>query len=197
MDSSIEKIYSMDLSPRGQKFVKNVDNVFEILYSSSNSSEKKMLDEDINTFKSNGRFAVYNTFTGGIYLKEPEVIKSISIDFSTKTNTATIAVKYSSDKRNKVNTRYKAKSGQLESLEWNMKGVFPNFSNYSENIYLKLVIFIGKYVKIVCQHSNKNSLYMNYLKDFDLFLSVNSVLKFDLKINSVLDTSPAPQRVNK
>ena len=177
----------MDFYPRGKKFIKNIDDVFEVLYNYSDSSDKLMIKDDINLFKANGRFAIHNTFSGGIHLKEPETIKSISIDFSTKTNSALVKVRYSSNKRSKINTKYSDISGQLVSFEWNMRGILPNFYNYSENSQLIIIAFIGKYVKKVCEFYNKNSLYMNYLKDFDLFLSVNNVSRFKFIVNSVLD----------
>jgi hypothetical protein len=145
-------------------------------------NHKQLIKEDFELFKSKGRWWVHNTFSGGIiFLREPETIEGIKIDFNTDTNSALVEVEYGSDLRNSRNVKYKPNAGKIESAKWSMFGVFPYFDKYEREIKIALMMLIGKFVKTICEDLNQNSWFMKYEKDFDLemFLDNELVIKLN------------------
>src|SRR4051794_8910512 len=110
---------------------KELQNAFNELYRLSSidltEEEKILLRYDLDFFYEKGRWVILQTFAGGIiFLREPETINKIEIQFHSNQNEALALVVYGSKKRNARNIKYKPGTGQIENLTWNMLGIFPN-----------------------------------------------------------------------
>jgi hypothetical protein len=144
---------------------------------------QEMLKQDFDKFKEQGTWVVHNTFSGGIiFLREPEIINKIKIEFSSELNQATASVEYSSEIRNLRNIKYKPDTGKIESTKWNMLAIFPNFSKYDKPIKIILILIIGKIVKRICEYRNVNSWFMKYEKEFELELELDNELVQKLNV---------------
>lgn len=184
MKNLIEKIEVGKLARRKEKLLQGLDRVHEIISSEINPNHKTLIKDDFEFFKQKGRFWVHNTFSGGIiFLREPETIEGIRIDINSETEIAVAQVEYSSEIRNKRNVKYKPDAGKLESTTWNMKGIFPNFSEYENAIQIALIALIGRFVKVICEDLHQNSWFMKYEKDFELeiYLNETRVVKFPIQ----------------
>ena len=180
-----DRIGEIEISGRGKKLIAGFNNAFEIIFSEIDLNFKPLLKDDFELFNDKGKFWVNNTFAGGIiFLREPEIIEGIKIDFKTDTNSALATVEYGSENRNSRNVKYKPKAGKFESTEWNMLGIFPNFCKYESEIKVALMMLIARYVKTICEDLNQNSWFMKYEKDFNLELFLDSVLEIRLHIKA-------------
>ncbi len=172
--------------PRGEKLLRNLESAYRLIDSQINGeNQKKILKEDFSFFIETGRFVVKKTFTGGIiFLREPETIMGIKIDFNTDTNKAIASVEYSSNKRNARNVKHKPNAGKIESVDWKMIGVFPNFNTYEKEIKIALMMIIGQMTKQNCEIYRRDSWFMKFEKEFDIqiFLDNRLELNYQVKI---------------
>ncbi|MGK0364691.1 MAG: transcription elongation factor GreA-like protein [Saprospiraceae bacterium] len=68
--------------------------------------EEILFKKDFEFYLDRGRFVVHNTIAGGIiFLREPEIINGIKIEFNSELNAAFVAVEYASEKRNARNLK--------------------------------------------------------------------------------------------
>lgn len=183
MKELTEHIDKIDLNYRTQELVDQLEHLFKIITSKCSPQEEKLLREDFDTFIERGRFVILNTFAGGIiFLREPEVIEFIAVDFNAQKKTMDSQVKYGSAKRNPRNVKYKPNAGQIESTSAHTNIIFPHFFDYRKNIQLILLRIIGKLIKAICEHHKRASWFMDYKRDFDVNLSINGVLELTLTI---------------
>ncbi len=186
MKNLIEKIQKIKLGRKDDKFHRELDRAFRIISTEIEPAHKEFLREDFELFRSRGRYIVNNTFMGGIiFLREPETIERIKIDFKTDTNSALAEVEYGSEIRNKRNVKYKPNAGKIESVEWSMLGIFPNFFKYDKEIKIVLVVLIGNFVKVICEYFNQNSWFMMYEKNFDIEIILDNEKVISLPVKAI------------
>jgi hypothetical protein len=186
MGTLIDKIEIIELARRKENLLNGLDEAYEIIFSEIKQDHKSLFKDDFELFRSKGRYLVHNTFAGGIiFLREPETIEGIKIDFRTDTNNALAEVKYGSGIRNRRNVKYKPKAGKIESIKWNMLGVFPNFNEYDKEIKIALITLIGKFVKTICEDLNQNSWFMKYKNNFDLEMILDNEMLIKLPIKAI------------
>ena len=154
-----------------ETLIKELEGLYELISTGLAYFEKKKLREDFDFFLRKGRWNVHNTFAGGIiFLREPETINNIKIEFNSKQNEALASVEYSSKKRNARNVKYKPDAGKVESTKWNMLGVFPNFNTHSKSVQFTLAALIGIITKRICEYHKRESWFMEFEKEFDIEL---------------------------
>ena len=179
----IQKIEVVELARRKEKLLQGLDKVQELISSEIHQNYKTLIKEDFEFFKQKGRFWIHNTFAGGvIFLREPETIEGIKIDIDSETENALVKVEYSSENRNKRNVKHKPDADKVESTEWNMKGIFPNFREYDNEIQILLIVLIARFVKVICEDLHQNSWFMKYEKDFDLEIYLNKSRVISLQV---------------
>ncbi len=185
MSPLIEKINCIKLARRQENLLKGLDKFYEIVSSEIKEEHKALFREGFEKFRKTGRYSVHNTFAGGIiFLREPEIIEKIKIDFKTVTNDALAEVEYSTEIRNKRNTKYKPNAGKTESIDWNMLGVFPHFNKYDKGIKIAILTLIGNFVKVICEDLNQNSWFMKYEKNFELEIILDNEMINKLSIKA-------------
>lgn len=167
----VRKLENINFQNEGMLLIRTIKQVSELIGSNSDSDEAEKLKSDFNLYAEKGRYLVQKTFSGGIiFLREAETIAKATIRFKTPEMTAFCAVSYSSDKRNARNVKHKPNTGSIESLSWDLTALFPHFSGYSIETKTAILIFIGKYVKDICEQLNRDSWFMKYDKHFSLQL---------------------------
>src|SRR5262245_34920691 len=158
METLLHQIEKINFPRTGDNLIEGLDTAFKIISAELSQDQIISLKDDFDFYKSKGRWWVHNTFAGGIiFLREPEVIEEIRIEFKTEENIALASVEYESENRNSRNVKYKPLAGKIESLDWNMLGVFPNFNKYKRSVKISLMMIIGKHVKSTCEHLHFNS----------------------------------------
>lgn len=171
LNSILDDINRMMFPPRGEGLLLALESVFKIIALELNTEQRSLLRQDFDFYSKKGKYLVHNTFAGGIiFLREPETINRIKIEFDSMLNETVVCVEYASEKRNARNVKYKPDAGQIESIKWKMLAVFPNFNKYSAAIKNILVAMIGKIVQCICEHYRKNSWFMLYEKEFEIEL---------------------------
>lgn len=187
MNSILSQIEELDFDKLSrEKLSDNFRSASRIVFPELKEKEKLYLNEDFEYYLNNkGRICVHNTFAGGIiFLREPEVITEIRIEFYSKTNEALVSVEYGSENRNSRNVKYKPNSGKIEQQKWNMLGIFPNFHKHERKIKIILMAIIGKIVKKTCESYNENSWFMNYVEEFELQLFLDGVRKLNYEVET-------------
>ncbi|WP_298427410.1 hypothetical protein [uncultured Kordia sp.] len=183
----IEEIESIDFSRSSKNLTKGLNTAFDIISSKTEQNHTLLLKDDFELFKSKGKYHVLKTFAGGIiFLREPEIIVGIKINFKTNTNTALVKVEYGATNRNSRNIKYKPNTGKFESIQWNLFRVFPNFNKYNKEVKIALIALISRYVKTICEDLNQNSWFMKYEKDFYLECFLDTELEIKLLIKKKL-----------
>lgn len=186
MSSLFDKIIAIELDRRKEKLMKGLDQLRALISEEIDPHQLDLIQEDIEFFRTKGRFWVHNTFAGGIiFLREPEVIEGITIEYNSETNTARVEVEYGSSERNARNVKYKPDAGKFESTEWKMVGIFPHFSAYEKAIQTAMMLFIGNFVRTICEDINQNSWFMRYENDFDLEVYLDNALIVQLPITAI------------
>jgi len=186
MKKLFSQINQIEFSSRSKKLLEQLDSAFGIISANLIGDDKAILQKDFDQFKKKGRWMLHKTFAGGIiFLREPEIIECIKIEFYSETNEAIPSVEYASGKRNARNIKYKPNTGKIESITWNMLGIFPHFVKYEKSIKISLMIIIGKMVKGICEYYKKNSWFMKFEKEFEMELLLDGVseLKYNVLIN--------------
>lgn len=192
MESVLSQIEEIDFHRLSKdKLSKNFKKASAIIFPWLEEEEKILLQEDFSFYlEHKGRFYVHNTFAGGIiFLREPEIIEEIKIEFNSTQNNALASVEYGSEERNSRNVKYKPDAGKIEKFKWNMQGIFPNFEKYRKAIKIILMGIIGKIVKHICEYYKTNSWFMEFEKEFEvkLFLDGDLELKYDVEIHQKLN----------
>jgi len=183
--SQIEEINFHKLSK--EKLSEDFKRASGIIFPDLMENERILLNEDFDHYvNKKGRVYVHNTFAGGIiFLREPEIITEIRIEFDSDKNEALASVEYGSENRNSRNVKYKPNAGKIEKQKWNMLGVFPNFNKHERNIKIILMAIIGKIVKQICEYYKVDSWFMEFEKEFEvqLFLDGKRELKYEVERN--------------
>ncbi|WP_341900781.1 hypothetical protein [Fluviicola taffensis] len=137
-------------------------------------SLENWLIEDFGGFLSKGKWRIHNTYNGGIlFLREPETIVEIRLEFSSELKTALAIVEFDTEIRNKRNTKYKPNAGKTEQAEWNLEDVFTHFTYYPQKVQIYLISALAKIGKEICEKQNKESWYMKYTSDFQIKAILN------------------------
>jgi hypothetical protein len=181
----IDKINQIEFRVREfDKLLDALDSLYKIVSNNLAENEKVMLRHDIDHYyNEKGRWLVHKTFAGGIiFLREPEVINKIEIQFHSDSNEAAATVEYASEKRNARNVKYKPTAGQIESITWSMEHIFPNFNKHSKDIKVILMAIIGKITKHICESYRKDSWFMQFEKSFDIELFLDGGLELKYKV---------------
>lgn len=119
----------------GNNFSYDLDREFKLIASNLEPIQKENLKEDFNQFLEKGRFAILNTFGGGIlFLKVPEPIEKIKIEARPKLKDFEASVLFNSKRRRPENIKYKPNAGVKETTLWNVELLFPNFFSYQKEI---------------------------------------------------------------
>ena len=182
MKKLIDEIEKIEFET-GQNFSFDLDKEFELISQHLNSKEKEFLENDFNFFLEKGKFLVHNTFGGGIlFLKVPERIEKINIDSRTEKNDFKASVIFESDSRKAENIKYKPDVGKVESIEWNVNAIFPNFYKYEREVQKALLTVIGKIVKKICEYGQTNFAYMKIENEFEIELQIDGQSEFKLKV---------------
>ncbi len=179
MDTTLHQIQQTEYGLRDkEKLAQNLQQVCELLAPVLSDEEKSLLREDLDFYLERGRWGVHNTFMGGIiFLREPEIIKNIRIEFDSRANKALPSVEYGSEKRNARNVKYKPDAGKIESTDWNLLGILPGFSRHRKEIQLVLMAIIGRIIQRLCEDEKKNGWFMKFEKPFDIELFLDGRLE--------------------
>ena len=168
----------------GTNFSYDLDREFKLIASKLEPTQKEYLKSDFNRFLEKGRFAVLNTFGGGIlFLKVPESIEKIKIESLTDSQDFEVSVLFNSEFRRIENTKYKPKvGGRIESIRWNVELIFPNFYEYSKEIQGALLLIVGRIVKRICEYGRNNFAYMKIESEFQIELLIDNRIESKLKV---------------
>lgn len=182
MEKLLEDIDKIEFTTE-TNFSYDLDREFNLIASKLEPTQKEYLKSDFNRFLEKGRFAVLNTFGGGIlFLKVPESIEKIKIESRTDSQDFEVSVLFNSEFRRIENTKYKPKVGRIESTRWNVELIFPNFSEYSKGIKVALLLIIGRIVKRICEYGRNNFAYMKIENEFQIELLIDNRIESKLKV---------------
>lgn len=144
-------------------------SVFQVCCEELDKGHQSLLIEDFDVFLSRGKWQIHNTFNGGLlFLREPERIAEIRLEFSSNKTTANAIVEFDYEVRNQRNIKYKNGAGKSEVVEWKLAGVFPHFMIYPKTVQGYLITALAKIGKEICEKKNKDSWYMIYTHDFEI-----------------------------
>ena len=167
-------------------FSYNLDKEFNLISDCLDSKEKEYLKTDFKRFFEKGRHLVMNTFVGGIlFLKVTEPIKKITIKSIEDSNSIIASVIFSSEYRRAENTKYKPNATQVESIDWNVGIIFPNFYKYHQIIQNALLLIIIKIVKRICEYGRTKFPYLKIENEFNIELYMEEELKCFMKVELV------------
>ena len=167
----------------GANFSYNLDREFKLISSNIKPTQQELLKTDFNRFLEKGRFAVLNTFAGGIlFLKVSESIDKVKIDSLTDSKDFEASVVFNSKLRRPENTKYKPNVGKTESTRWNVELIFPNFFEYPRGIQKALLLIIGRKVKRICEYGRTNFAYMKIENEFEIELLIDSQIQSKLNV---------------
>lgn len=189
MHPIIEQINQLNFPPRNQELLaKTLEEAFSLIAPElATKYQSMLLREDFEFLSTQYRFyKIHNTFAGGIiFLREPETIEEIRIEYYSFSNSAVVSVEYASEQRNARNIKHKPGTGKIESTTWNMLGIFPHFAAYENSIKIYLLAIIGKLTKVICEHHKADSWFMQYEKPFEIqiFLDHEIVLTYHVEID--------------
>lgn len=183
MKSLLEQLNNFEIHHRSEEQTTDLELIYKLMAANSTKRDIRLLRQDFDKFILRGRFIVLNTFAGGIiFLREPETIEKITLEFIRTTNQTLASVEYATEKRNARNIKYKPNTGKFERINWHMVEVFPNFWAYEKSIQIILMMIIGKTVKRICEYYNKCNCFVKYEKAFNLELFLDGVLELDFNI---------------
>jgi hypothetical protein len=166
-----------------QNFHFDLDREFQLISSNLSFKEKEFLKADFEFFLNKGKFIVKNTFGGGIlFLKVPELIEKIKVEYQTNKKDFMASVVFESDMRKAENIKYKPEVGKTESIKWNTKTIFLNFHQYDREIQRALLTIIGKVIKWICEYGRINFAYMKIENEFEIELLINDQIESKLKV---------------
>ncbi len=167
----------------GENFSYDLEKEFDLISSDLNQEEQTFLKEDFDQFLLKGKFLVLNTFAGGIlFLKEPEQIEKIKIASLHEHKKIKASVVFVSGSRRPENIKSKPEAGKTESIDWDLRLIFPNFHRYTNTIKHALLIVIGKIVKRICEYGRTNFAYLKIENDFNIELILDDQIKSKLRV---------------
>jgi len=182
MSRLCEELKNLELIIR-PNFSFELNEEYKLISSSLEVDNKKLLKEDFNQFTKKGKFLILNSFSGGIlFLKVPEPISKIAIEWRSESNEFKASVIFQSDLRKPENTKYKTEVGGIESTVWNVKAIFPNFYKYNKTIQKALLILIGKIVKGICEYGRINFAHLKIENEFKIQLLIDGKVESNLKV---------------
>lgn len=143
--------------------------LFNICKAELSPSLMNKLSEDFDHFVSNGKWYIHNSYNGGfLFIREPEKILEIRLNFSSDKDVATAVVEFDNEIRNQRNVKYNPNVGKIDQNEWPLNGVFPHFRLYPKPVKIYLISALAKIGKEICEDRNRNSWYMKYTSDFNI-----------------------------
>lgn len=146
-----------------------LDCLFNICKAELSPSLQKKLSEDFHHFSSNGKWHIHNSYNGGfLFIREPEKIEEIRLNFSSDEDVATAVVEFDSEIRNPRNVKYKPNVGKIDQNKWPLNCVFPHFRLYPKPVKIYLTSALAKIGKEICEDGNRNSWFMKYTSDFKI-----------------------------
>lgn len=167
--------------PREQ-IAENLDQAFELISSYLHSSYHLLLKSDFEVFLQKGRFKILNTFHGGIlFLKVPEAIERIRLDYFSDRSSMIASVEFTSDQRAYENIKSKPEAGKIESIEWHLTGLFPHIHQFPEKVQYMLLVILQQMVKAICE-SYQGKPYMQIENAFYIELSVDHLPRSTEKV---------------
>lgn len=182
MEKLIEQIGNIPFTT-GPNFSYNLEREFELISFYLTQHDSSLLKSDFDSFLDKGKFLVLNTFAGGIlFLKNPEQIKKIGLEYKSDLNSIIASVTFLSEERDSENVKRKLGVGQIESATWNNEIIFSNFSNYPKNIQIALLIILGKIVKRICEYGRLNFAYMKIENSFKINLLIDGELHTQVSV---------------
>lgn len=187
MNSILNQIEQINFRDRlKEELSEDFEKAFSIIAPTLSETEKALLQDDFTFYiEDSGRFRLLNTFAGGIiFLREPETIVDIKIEFNSDNSNAVASVEYASEKRNSRNVKYKPNAGKVEMVPWNMLGIFPNYVQHKRGLKLILMAIIGRIVKRICEHNRTTSWFMKYEKEFDVKLFLDGKLELECRVET-------------
>lgn len=160
-------------------------------------SLQNRLIEDFGFFLSNGKWQIHNTYNGGLlFLREPEKIAELRLEFLSETKTARAIVEFDCEVRNQRNVKYKEEVvGKTEFVEWKIEGIFPHFNFYPKVVQGYLISALAKIGKEICEKVNKDSWYLIYTHDFEIKAILDGEVIETIKVLNLRDES-SPKRVD-
>ncbi|WP_394747649.1 hypothetical protein [Spongiimicrobium salis] len=185
MNVPLDQIQELDFHRLSkERLHADFNRVTAIVFPFLTEKEQLLLQEDFDFYlEDTGRVYVHNTFAGGIiFLREPEIIEGIKIEFNSTRNEAWASVEYASELRNSRNVKYKPDAGKIEKVNWNMLAIFPNFTKHRRDIQVILMIIIGKIVKHICEYYKSNSWFMEFEKAFEIQLFLDGDLELEYPV---------------
>ncbi len=167
-------------------FSYNLDRELRLISSNVEPTQLELLKMDFNRYLEKGKFAVLNTFAGGIlFLKVSEPIEKIRIESRTSLKDFEASVIYKYEKRRPENIKYKPNVGKIESTSWNVELMFPNFFEYSKEIQKALLLLIGRKVKRICEYGRNNFAYMKIENEFEIEILIDNQIETKLRVEMI------------
>lgn len=186
MEKLIEQIKDIPLTMEAV-FDYDLEREFDLISPYLTKDDSSLLKSDFNSFLDKGKFLVLNTFAGGIlFLKNPEPIKEIGLEYESNLNSIIASITYLSEERDFENVKRKPGVGQIESTTWHNEIIFSNFSNYPQNIKIALLIVLGKIVKRICEYGRLNIAYMKIENSFKINLRIDG--EFHSQIDVLIES---------
>jgi hypothetical protein len=166
----MNRIKEIDFSVRdAEKLASALISLFNVCREELKKPLQNKLIEDFGTFLSQGKWTIHNTYNGGLlFLREPERVSELRLEFSSQEKTAQVVVEFDSSTRNQRNTKYKPDAGKTESVEWKLSWLFPHFHFYPIEVQRFLIMALAKIGKEICEKENKDSWHMIYTHDFEI-----------------------------
>jgi hypothetical protein len=171
-------------------------SLYKICEIELDKSLKNKLIEDFGVFLSSGKWQIHNTYNGGLlFIREPEKIKEIRLEFSSELKTANAIVEFDCEFRNERNIKYKEVKGNTEIVEWKLLGVFPHFNFYPQKVQMYLITALAKIGKEICEKENKSSWHMIYTHDFKIKVFLDSKIIETIDVRNHRDEN-SPKRMD-
>lgn len=166
----MKQIEEIDFHVRdAKKLASALIRLFNLCSDKLKPSMQNWLIEDCGMFLSQGKQQIHNTYNGGLlFLREPERIKELRLEFCSHEKLAKVIVEFDSSVRNERNIKYKTNAGKVEGIEWKLLGIFPHFHFYPKEVQGILIMALAKIGKEICETQNKDSWHMIYTHDFEI-----------------------------
>lgn len=161
----------------------NLNREYECIAPYLSKDEREFLTEDFIQFLKKGKLLVFNTFCGGlIFLEVPERIERVLIQSNSVIKGIEVHIIYESENRKKENIVKKPHAGKIESMSWDIAGIFPHYFIYSKEIQGVLLLILGRIVKHICEVGKDNYPYMNFENDFCIELCIDGQIDSKQKV---------------
>lgn len=179
-----------------KELAKALISLFQICSKELDEPLQNRLIEDLGVFLSTGKWQIHNTYNGGLlFLREPEKIKEIRLEFSSQHKIAQAIVEFDGEIRNERNTKYKEINGTTEIVEWKLLGIFPHLYFYPKKVQIYLITALAKIGKEICEKENKFSWHMIYTHDFKIKVILNDEIVEIIEVLFLRDEN-SPKRTD-